>query len=85
MTLTRLQGLAIEAITQHGIAPLPLTLSQKWRKSAAQTYPRTGLLMCCYCGWVTFRGLTSLREKLRRRQRLIRQPERGYATERLTG
>lgn len=29
MRLTRLQGLAIEAITQHGTAPIPLTLSQK--------------------------------------------------------
>ena len=29
MTLNRLQGLAIEAITQHGTAPISLTLSQK--------------------------------------------------------
>jgi hypothetical protein len=29
MKLTRLQGRAIKALTQHGTTPMPLTLSQK--------------------------------------------------------
>ena len=39
MTLTRLQGLAIEAITQHVTAPIPLTLSQKITQTRRPALP----------------------------------------------